>query len=109
MVPPCVSFSSMPDTTLDLFDQAFTSVVMLASMPSEASVGVSVLPSSVMSGAFLPLDSAFVQSVVRFVQGMNTVLTWVLAKAGYCLWNWLITPFIQVTCAGVEEPIRHTV
>jgi hypothetical protein len=25
------------------------------------------------------------------------------------LWNWLITLFIQVTCAGVEEPIRHTV
>jgi hypothetical protein len=25
------------------------------------------------------------------------------------LWNWRITPFIQVTCAGVDEPIRHTV
>jgi len=25
------------------------------------------------------------------------------------LWNWLTTPFIQETCAGVEEPIRHTV
>jgi hypothetical protein len=25
------------------------------------------------------------------------------------LWNWLITPFIQVTCGGVDEPIRHTV
>ena len=25
------------------------------------------------------------------------------------MWNWLITLFIQVTCAGVEEPIRHTV
>jgi hypothetical protein len=25
------------------------------------------------------------------------------------LWNWLTTLFIQVTCAGVEEPIRHTV
>ena len=69
----------MPETTLDLLDQAFTLVVMLASMPSDASVGVSVLPSSVMSGAFLPLDRALVQSWVRFVQGMNTTLTLVLA------------------------------
>ena len=69
----------MPETTLDLLDQAFTLDVMLASMPSDASVGVSVLPSSVMSGAFLPLDSAFVQSAVRFVQGMNTTWTLVLA------------------------------
>ena len=69
----------MPDTTLDLFDQEFTSDVMLASMPSDASVGVSVLPSSVMSGAFLPLASALVQSAVRFVQGINLTLTLVLA------------------------------
>ncbi len=72
----------MPDTTLDLLDQAFTLDVMLASMPSDASVGVSVLPSSVMSGAFLPLDRAFVQSEVRFVQGTNTTWTLVLAYAG---------------------------
>ena len=69
----------MPETTLDLLDQEFTLDVMLASMPSDAWVGVSVLPSSVMSGAFLPLDSALVQSWVRFVQGMNTTLTVVLA------------------------------
>jgi len=25
------------------------------------------------------------------------------------LWNCVTTPFIQVTCAGVELPIRHTV
>src|SRR6266566_1661581 len=109
MLPFCVSLASMPVTTLDLLDQAFTSVVMLASMPSDAWVGVSVLPSSVMSGAFLPLGGAFVQSWVRFVQGMKTTLTLVLAEAGFCLWNWLTTLFIQVTCAGVEEPIRHTV
>ena len=79
MVPLCVSLASMPDTTLDLLDQAFTFVVMLASMPSDAWVGVSVLPSSVMSGAFLPLDRAFVQSVVRLVHGMKTTLTLVVA------------------------------
>jgi len=25
------------------------------------------------------------------------------------LWNWVTTPFIQLTWAGVELPIRHTV
>ena len=25
------------------------------------------------------------------------------------MWNWLITLFIQLICAGVDEPIRHTV
>ena len=25
------------------------------------------------------------------------------------MWNWVTTPSIQVTCAGVELPIRHTV
>jgi hypothetical protein len=32
-----------------------------------------------------------------------------VSSATHCWWNWLITLFIQVTCAGVEEPIRHTV
>ena len=48
----------------------------------EASVGVSVLPSSVMSGAFFPLVSAFVQSEVALVHGIQTTLTAVLASAG---------------------------
>ena len=25
------------------------------------------------------------------------------------MWNCATTPFIQVTCCGVEDPIRHTV
>ncbi len=25
------------------------------------------------------------------------------------MWNWAITPFIQLTCGGVDEPIRRTV
>jgi hypothetical protein len=62
-----------------LFDQAPTSLAMLASMPSEAFVGVTVLPISVMSGAFLPLDSASVNSVVALVHGTQTTLTLVLA------------------------------
>ena len=52
---------------------------MLARAPSDASVGVSVLPSSVMSGAFFPLARAFVQSAVALVHGTQTTLTWVLA------------------------------
>src|SRR5215831_938291 len=82
---------------------------MLATMPRPASVGVSVLPSSVMSGAFLPLDSALFQSVVRTVQGTHTTLTLVLAYCGNFLWNCATTPFIHVTWDGTEPPIRHTV
>jgi hypothetical protein len=69
----------MPDTTSDLADQAFTKPEMLARAPSEASVGVSVLPSSVMSGAFLPLARALVQSAVALVHGIHLTTTWVLA------------------------------
>jgi len=69
MLPFCVSLASMPETTSDLFDQAFTLLVMLASMPRDAFVGGSVLPILVTSGAFLPLESAFVNSVVAFVHG----------------------------------------
>ncbi len=79
------------------------------STPSDASVGVSVLPSSVMSGAFLPLASASFQSVVRLVHGTHTTLTLVLAYCGKSLWNWATTPFIQETWDGTEAPIRHTV
>ena len=81
----------------------------LASTPRVASVGVSVLPSSVMSGAFLPLDSALFQSVVRLVHGTQTTLTLVLAYSGKSLWNWVTTPFIQVTWDGTEPPMRQTV
>ena len=66
-------------------------------MPLAASVGVSVLPSSVMSGMFLPLDSALFQSVVRLPHGIQSTLTWVLAYCGKSLWNCATTPFIQVT------------
>ena len=48
-------------------------------MPRVALVGVSVLPISVMSGAFFPLDSALVNSVVALVHGTQTTLTLVLA------------------------------
>ena len=78
-------------------------------MPLAASVGVSVLPSSVMSGMFLPLDSAVFQSCVRLVQGTHTTLTWVLAYCGNSLWKSATTPFIQVTWDGTEPPIRQTV
>ena len=78
-------------------------------MPLAASVGVSVLPSSVMSGMFLPDESALFQSWVRSPQGIHFTLTWVLAYCGNSLWNSATTPFIQVTWDGTEPPIRHTV
>src|ERR1700730_16015349 len=77
--PSCVSLASMPVTMPGLADHEFTKLDTLASTPSDASVGVSVLPSSVMSGAFLPLVSASFQSVVRLVQGTHTTLTLVWA------------------------------
>jgi len=93
----------------DLSDQALTCGAMLASMPREASVGVSVLPNSVMSGAFLPLARAFCQSVVRSAHGIQTTLTLVFAYLGYCAWNCFTTPFIQVTSVVADGPIRQTV
>jgi hypothetical protein len=78
-------------------------------MPLAASVGVSVLPSSVMSGMFLPLDSASFQSWVRSLQGTHTTLTWVLAYCGNSVWKLATTPFIQVTWVGTDAPIRQTV
>src|SRR5580693_4978909 len=89
-------------------DQAFTSVLMLARAPCEAMPGVSVLPSSVMSGPPLPLVSALVQSVTRLPQGIQSTTTLVLAYCGYFLWNWATTPFIQVTWDGTDDPIRQT-
>src|SRR5580693_9363097 len=53
-------------------DQDFTSLLMLARAPCEAMPGVSVLPSSVMSGPPLPLVSALVQSVTRLPQGIQS-------------------------------------
>ena len=90
-------------------DQLLRSLLSGARMPLAASVGVSVLPSSVMSGMFLPLDSALFQSVVRLPHGIQSTLTWVLAYCGKSLWNCVTTPFIQVTWAGTEPPIRQTV
>ena len=90
-------------------DQLLRSLVSGARMPLAASVGVSVLPSSVMSGMFLPLDSAVFQSVVRLPHGIQSTLTWVLAYCGKSWWNCATMPFIQVTWAGTEPPIRQTV
>src|ERR1700683_5822765 len=89
--------------------QVLTSLVMLASAPSAATPGVSVLPSSVMSGPPFPLLSALVQSVVRSVHGIQSTTTLVREYWGNCLWNCLTIPFIQVTCEGTDAPTRHTV
>src|ERR1700689_1229133 len=90
-------------------DQLLRWLVSGARMPLAASVGVSVLPSSVMSGMFLPLDSALFQSCVRSPHGIQSTLTWVLAYCGNSLWNCATTPFIQVTWEATEPPIRQTV
>src|SRR5277367_2693181 len=99
----------MPGTSALVPDQLLRSLVSGARMPLAASVGVSVLPSSVMSGMFLPLDSALFQSCVRSPQGTHTTLTWVLAYCGNSVWNCVATLFIQVTWEGTEPPIRQTV
>src|SRR6185437_2208143 len=99
----------MPLTRPEVPDQLLRLLLSEARMPLEASVGVSVLPSSVMSGMFLPDDSALFQSVVRLPHGIHFTLTWVLAYCGNSLWNSATTPFIQVTCDATEPPIRQTV
>src|ERR1700761_2394347 len=99
----------MPGTRPLVPDQLLRSPLSEARMPLAASVGVSVLPSSVMSGMFLPLDRALFQSWVRSPHGTQTTLTWVLAYCGNCWWNWVTTVFIQVTWDGTEPPIRQTV
>src|ERR1700744_5640019 len=98
----------MPGTRPLVPGQLLRSLVSGARMPLAASGGVSVLPSSVMSGMFLPLDSAVFQSCVRSLHGIQTTLTWVLAYWGNCWWNSAVTLFIQVTWAGTEAPIRQT-
>src|SRR5580700_4950075 len=77
----------MPETRPLVPDQLLRSVVSGARMPLAASVGVSVLPSSVMSGMFLPDESALFQSVVRLLHGIQSTVTW----------------------DGTEPPIRQTV
>src|ERR1700728_3863857 len=99
----------MPGTKALVPDQLVRSLLSGARMPVAASVGVSVFPSSVMSGMFLPLDSALFQSWVRLPHGIQSTLTWVLAYWGNCWWNSAVTLFIQVTWAGTEAPIRQTV
>src|ERR1700735_5841617 len=89
--------------------QVLASVVMLASPPWAATPGVSVLPSSVMSGPPFPLLSALVQSVVRLVHGIQSTTTLVFLYCGNCWWNCLAMPFLQVTRGGTDAPIRHTV
>ena len=93
---------------LEPFDQALTSLVTLASAPWVATPGVSVLPSSVMSGPPLPLVRAFVQSVVRLPHGIQSTTTLVVLYWGNCLWNCETTPVIQVTWDGTDAPMRHT-
>jgi hypothetical protein len=56
----------------------------------------------------LPLERAFVQSVVRFGHGIQSTTTFVLLYCGKSLWNCLTTPFIQVTWDATELPIRQT-
>src|SRR5882724_10871947 len=109
VVPPWVSLASMPGTRPLVPDQLLRLPLSEERMPLAASVDVSVLPSSVMSGTFLLDDSAPFQSVVRLPHGIQSTLTWVLAYCGNCLWNSATTPFIQVTCDGTEPPIRQTV
>src|SRR5262245_47107064 len=99
----------MPGTMPLVPDQLLRLPLSEARMPVEASVGVSVLPSSVMSGMFLPDDSALFQSVVRSPHGIHFTLTWVLAYCGNSLWNSATTLFIQVTWDGTEPPMRQTV
>src|ERR1700735_3152016 len=81
---------------------------MLASAPWPATPGVSVLPSSVMSGPPLPLVRALVQSVARSPHGIQSTTTLVFLYCGNCLWNCETTPFIQVPWDAPEAPIRHT-
>ena len=61
-----------------------------------------------MSGPPLPLDSALVQSVTRFVHGIQSTVTLVFLYCGNFWWNWVTTPFIQVTWDATDAPIRQT-
>src|SRR5215469_65038 len=99
----------MPLTRPEVPDQELRLELRDERMPLAASVGVSVLPSSVMSGMFLPEDSAMFQSVVRSPHGIHFTLTWVLAYCGNSFLKSAMTPFIQVTWVSTEPPMRQTV
>src|SRR5215472_10299001 len=81
---------------------------MLASAPWAAMPGVSVLPSSVMSGPPLPLVRAFVQSVPRFPHGIQSTVTLVFLYCGLAFFQAATTPFIHVVCDATAPPMRHT-
>ena len=70
--PLMVSLARLPAMRSEPFDHALTLFVTFASAPSAATPGVSVLPSSVMSGPPLPLLMALVQSVVRLAHGIQS-------------------------------------
>src|SRR3984957_14517467 len=99
----------MPGTSPLVPDQLVRSLVSGERVPLAASVGVSVLPSSVVSGMFLALGSAVFQSVLGSDHGIQSTLTWVLAYWGKSLWNCATMLFIQVTWAGTAPPMRQTV
>src|SRR5580704_14759739 len=88
--------------------QPLTWLVMADRAPWVAMPGVSVLPSSVMSGPPLPLVSAFVQSVVRLPHGIQSTTTLVVLYCGNCVWNCATTPFIHVAWDATAAPIRQT-
>src|SRR5215469_12388908 len=106
--PLTVSLARFPAMRSEPLLHALTLLVMLASAPWAATPGVSVLPSSLMSGPPLPLVRAFVQSVVRLPHEIQSTTSLVLLYCGNCLWNCETTPFIQVTWDGTDAPIRQT-
>src|ERR1700722_7674964 len=111
----------MPGTRPLVPDQLLSSLLSGARMPLAASVGVSVLPSSVMSGMFLPDDSAVFQSVVRSPHGIHFTMSFLFACCGNCgetlglayrrnwWWNRASTPFTQPTRDATEPPTLQTV
>jgi hypothetical protein len=78
--PLTVSLARFPAIRSEPGDQLLTLVVMLDSAPWVATPGVSVLPSSVMSGPPLPLVSALVQSVVLLPHGIQLTTTFGLGE-----------------------------
>src|SRR5215475_8018011 len=108
MLPFTVSLARLPGMICYPFDHEWTLLEMLASAPWAAMPGVSVLPSSVMSGPPLPLVRAFVQSVPRFVHGIQSTTTLVFLYCGLSFFHWATTPFIQVVCDATAAPMRQT-
>src|ERR1017187_1244137 len=90
-------------------DHPCTLLVMLASAPCVAIPGVSVLPSSVMSGPPFPLVRALVQSVTRLPQGIQSTATLVFLYEGNCVWNCARPRSIRAAGEGRNGPTRHTV